>query len=422
MAVTIGTWTTDPNGQQWYYSVTGWGKIEGVSGGTPVEWSTISDADRPTISGQVVETAATVTETNTNAQRTILSGPVGGKTGAESGTLRWPKDVKHDTSDYVLFQFGKYVPPFSRDINKVADGGVGRDGTTIESNDQADTIAQGVRDHYINSNGYGLYNHENLDIDDPEVSDLNNIILPIPQDLSNELQAVWQGKQFTTGGRAAIAGLAGGQFHYATRMVENITGHMKAAQTAINTAVLNAIPGVGGNIDFNDVSGSTQGIVINPNAELMYDSPEMREVGMVFKMVPRNKNESNIIRDIYQTFRKASLPSFGGAGGARRMFTSNEDGTGGTTDIGDQDDINMVTEDNNWIRVPALCKFTFMKGGTKHPHLIQFKPCAISKVEVNYTADGTYATYSDGAPLSVELTLNFMETKVIFKQDVGKGF
>ena len=363
-----------------------------------------------------LDTAATVTET---ATQTIVSGPVGGKTGAESGTLRWPKDVKHDTSDYVLFQFGKYIPPFSEDINKL------RQGTGLDTDEAAAAQETRTRD-YINAAGYDLYNQENLDIDDPEVSDLKTIVLPIPQDLSNELQAVWQGKQFTTGGRAAIAGLAGGQFHYASRMMENITGHMKAAQTAINTAVLNAIPGVGGNIDFNDVSGSTSGIVINPNAELMYDSPEMREVGMVFKMVPRNKDESNIIRDIYQTFRKASLPSFGGKGEATRLFVSSEDNTSAAELKGDndslEDNVTALTAENNWIRVPALCKFTFMKGGTKHPHLIQFKPCAISKVEVNYTADGTYATYSDGAPLSVELTLNFMETKVIFKQDVGKGF
>ena len=411
MAVTIGTWTTDPNGQQWYYSVSGWTKGSGFSGGNPVEWSTISDADRPTTVGQVTE------ETSVTATQTILSGPVGGKTGAEYGTLRWPEDVKHDTSDYVLFQFGKYIPPFSRDITKLRQG----DGLATDK----EAAAQETRTRkYINAAGYDLYNQENLAIDDPEVSDLKNIVLPIPQDLSNELQAVWQGKQFTTGGRAAIAGLAGGQFHYASRMMENITGHMKAAQTAINTAVLNAIPGVGGNIDFNDVSGSTSGIVINPNAELMYDSPEMREVGMVFKMVPRNKGESNIIRDIYQTFRKASLPSFGGSSKAKEMFVTpnTEDGTGAASELGPQDEINMITAENNWIRVPSLCKFTFMKGGTEHPHLIQFKPCAISKVEVNYTADGTYATYSDGAPLSVELTLNFMETKVIFKDDVGKGF
>ncbi len=347
------------------------------------------------------------------SERVIKAGPVGNKTGAEDGTLRWPRDVKHETSDYVLFQFGKYIPPFSREIT-------GIDASELDvagDKGDADKLSTAIKNQSISAKGYDLYNQNNLNL---EEDDLKSIVLPIPQDLSNEIQQVWQGKQFTAGGRAAMAGLAGGQFHYASRMLENLTGHMKAAQNAINTATLNAIPGVGGNIEFNDVSGSTSGIVINPNAELLYDSPEMREVGMVFKLVPRNEDESNDIREIYQTFRKASLPQFGGAGKAKEMFGGQG---GGSSEIKiSKEDAETFTTDNNWIRVPSLCKFTFMKGGKRHPHLIQFKPCAISKVEVNYTADGTYATYSDGAPVSVELTLNFMETKVIFRNDVGAGF
>ena len=77
---------------------------------------------------------------------------------------------------------------------------------------------------------------------------------------------------------------------------------------------------------------------------------------------------------------------------------------------------------NNFIRVPNLCKFTFMKGHNVHPWLVQFKPCAISNVEVSYTPDGTYATHPDGAPVAVEIRLSFMETKVVFAQEIGQGF
>ena len=39
MALEPGTWTTDANGQQWYYSVTGWTKGAGFSGGIEVDIS-----------------------------------------------------------------------------------------------------------------------------------------------------------------------------------------------------------------------------------------------------------------------------------------------------------------------------------------------------------------------------------------------
>ena len=348
----------------------------------------------------------------------LSAGPIDGKTGKDA-SLRYPDDIKHGSSDYVLFQFGKYIPPFSRDVTEIQ-----QSGEDFGSGNQAGNYSADVNNKYRElASGNLLYNLSNLDL---EASGLKMIVLPMPQDLSNEIQAVWQGKQFTAGGRAAIAGLAGAQFHYSGEILKNLTGHLKGAQTAINTAVLNSIPGVGGNLEFNDVSGSTRGIVINPNAELMYDSPEMREIGMTFKMVPRNPTEAATIKEICQTFRKASLPTFGGKEEAEQLFgdklTSDATSGQGLNDENKENALENITSDNNWIRVPNLCKFSFMKGGSSHPYITQFKACAINKVEVNYTPDGTYATYHDGAPLSVELTLNFMETKVIFRKDVGDGF
>ena len=76
----------------------------------------------------------------------------------------------------------------------------------------------------------------------------------------------------------------------------------------------------------------------------------------------------------------------------------------------------------NFIRVPRLCKFTFMTGNKPHEYLTQFKPCAMSGVTVNFTPDNTYATYSDGSPVATELRINFQETKLIFAGEVDAGF
>ena len=70
-----------------------------------------------------------------------------------------------------------------------------------------------------------------------------------------------------------------------------------------------------------------------------------------------------------------------------------------------------------------------MTGPEPNGNIIQFKPCAISGVEVNYTPDGTYAAYAGqsdftkgGVPVAVELRLNFMETKLIFADEVDVGY
>ena len=323
-----------------------------------------------------------------------------------ASTLRWPMDTIGTGTDYVFFQFGKYPAPFGRDEQKIKEGIIG-------DKPNADDIASAAyRDRRRNSDATAAYqNYAWGDSLDPDVegSIKRNIMLPMPQDLSTETQSNWQGKQFTATGRAAVAALAAGNFAHASNVVSNIAGSAKALQTALNTTVLNSIPGVGGNFEFNDISGSTRGIVINPNAELLYDSPEMREIGMIFKMIPQSAEEAFNIRKICQAFRMASLPRWGAKGGGELVGA-----------LGDQKagSFDQTTE-GNWIRVPNLCKFTFMKGANEHPYITQYKPCAISKVEVNYTPDGTYATYEDGAPVATELRVNFMETKLIFAHEIN---
>ena len=333
----------------------------------------------------------------------ISVGPLGGRFDKGSA-YRWPLDMIDEETDWVLFQFGKYPKPFGQDV---------RNFTNIDGkkalNEQAGK----------NMKSLSSYNNSAAALrpNGPAV------MLPVPQDVANEIQQVWQGKQFTAVGRAAISAAAAGQFANAGEVFRNLSGNLTGLQTAFTKLALNTIPGVGGNIQFNDISGSTRGIVVNPNAELLYDSPQMREVGMVFKMVASNQQESEHIFKLCQTFRKNASPQYGGTdigdeGSDEWKRTQN-------TILGGEEDDTAWGNVSNFIRVPNLCKFTFMKGHNVHPWLVQFKPCAISNVEVNYTPDGTYATHPDGAPVSVELRLSFMETKVIFaqeiKEEIGRG-
>ena len=328
---------------------------------------------------------------------TISSGPISGEAPSSvQQSYRYPKDIpiEQDT-DYVFFQFGKYIPPFSK-------AGVGDIG-----------------------GGYADYNASTeLEIDEAAAS----IILPMPQDLGNDTQQQWNGKQFSAIGRAAISGVAGGDLSRIGKRVNDLSGNMQAIMASLQTKALNTIPGVGGNLEMNDITGSTKGQVLNPNAELLYDSPELREIGMSWKLVPRNEDESLNILKICQMFRWAAVPSWGGqsditaskvkdkkktssfkeeiegSDGTKQKFTSSFDALG----------------KDNFITVPHMCKFTYKRGPNQNDFLTQFKPCAISRVAVNFTPDGTYATYKSGAPVAVELTLNFVESKLLFKQDISE--
>jgi len=343
----------------------------------------------------------------------LSSGPLDGQTPGSS-TQRWPVDQIQAETDYVFFQFGKYIPPFGKEA---------AEGLNFRDNENTGQKASTKRQGYESSIA-------KMEVD----PSLPGIMLPIPQDLSNTIAGGWQGKSFSGVGRAAIAAAAGGNNAFALQKVGDFSGNIKAIQESLTTTVLNLVPGVGGNLDINDISGSTKGTVLNPNAELLYDAPELREIGMTFKMVPKNANEAATIRTICNTFRRAALPSWGAAGEDDLNFhnkvtyatSGDSQGATGRSGLGKNEDGSYKTagkiSGENFIRVPSLCKFTFMKGNAPHEWLTQYKPCALSNVVVNFTPDNTYATYSDGSPVATEIRLSFQETKLIFRDDVGKGF
>ena len=68
--------------------------------------------------------------------------------------------------------------------------------------------------------------------------------------------------------------------------------------------------------------------------------------------------------------------------------------------------------------MPSVCKFAFMKGGDLHPFLPQYKTCALTGVDVNYTTDGQYVVTRDGYPVATELRLSFKELKLIYREDI----
>jgi hypothetical protein len=292
---------------------------------------------------------------------------------AASGTLKYPKDMIYNGTDYVRFDFYKYSSgtPFG----SATTGATGLDAATVDS---------------YNSS------YNNLERD----TELNSVILYMPEDVGAEYSTSWGGKSFSNIGAAvlrSVGNLANGNVGGAAA---NIAGQLEAQVKGFAAPLiadkiaegLNKVPGVGGGISINDVLGGTKGVVLNPNAELMFDRAEMRNFGLSFKMVPRNANESIDIKNIITTFKKAAAPGYGGS-------------VGGPSSA-------------NFMSIPALIDVNFMRGSSHNEYVSQYKPCALTSVRVNFTPDGVYSTYHTGAPVAVTLDLSFSETKIVFRNDI----
>lgn len=294
-----------------------------------------------------------------------------------TGSLRYPQDaaMAYDT-DYVLFEFYEYQPPF-QGINK---------GQTNRSSD-----------------GVGAYNQSVTDESFYTKTSQQSVVLYMPEDVSTGYKANWSGKAFSNIGRDALI-TAG-----SSNTVEGIFNALNTVNTAANQLIPNAgnklitetISKITGEqISNQDVFAATRGVILNPNVELLFGGIDLRNFQLNYKLVPRNGTESGIIKQIVNTFRKAMLPRF--ANGDELTFSGAEN------------------TQNNFIKVPNVCRVSFMRGGDLNTDVAQYKMCAITQVDINYTPDGTYATYGDGSMVAIQLSLNFQETKLIFAEEVEK--
>jgi len=313
---------------------------------------------------------------------------------SKSARVAYPRTLFDDYTDYVKFDFYKYQGPFQ------GDGG----GSTNVDGSEALKI-------YNQSNGQQYTRYPNLSP--------SRIVMYMPEDISTGYQTDWTGKGFSNIGMNALrtAGNAAAGDGGAT--ITSFVNSLKAASTALPSAaaqgIATGINALGNdNVTTDDVLQGALGVVLNPNTELMFQGFKLRSFGLKFKMSARNEAEAKDIAKIIGTFKKVSLPSFG----------PNPQGPTGSIGGAILDAVTPgegapEASNNNYIGVPGLCTVQFMKGNALHPHLPQYKVCAITQVDVNYTPDGTYNTFTDGRPVAVELGLQFSETKLVYSNEIN---
>ena len=278
----------------------------------------------------------------------------------EPNTLRYPSnpEILTNKSDYVMFGFWNYTPPISNRGNQTQGGG-----------------------------GYANYNQTSAE--KAPNDRFKDVILYMPQDIQTSFGAGWGGVGMSATQTGAIQGLFGGAD--IGEGMRNITGVTK---NLITNAIKNAVnAGTGSSLTLNQTLSGVAGQIVNPNTELLYDAGKLRTFNLTFKMVSGSQKESNTIRSIYNQFKKATLPGFGGS------------------KYGDEDVSAFLT-------VPKLVSVDFMTGPKRNDYLPYYKLCGITSLDLNFTADGTWAAFANGDPVSVEMRIGFMETKLVFSQEV----
>ena len=148
---------------------------------------------------------------------------------------------------------------------------------------------------------------------------------------------------------------------------------------------------VGINVDPAQFIARGTGNTINPNLELLFSGPKLRNFAFQFRFAPNSDTEASICRKIMRFFKQGMA--------ARR-----------------------IREQTLFLGSPNVFRLRYLTGNNDPIRALpRYKICALTATEVDYAPGGLYQSYEDkkagSQPTIMNMTLNFTELTPIFEQD-----
>ena len=226
----------------------------------------------------------------------------------------------------------------------------------------------------------------------PKVTDVNGVEWGKSELNSSGLTALNITNALTFGGR--LAGKGENVDEKAVR--ESIASRRESnslseGAAALYTGTIAKLAGTltGSDLDADTFLARSGGKVLNPNAEMLFQGPVIRDFGFSFVMIARNQEEGKMIRSIIRELKLGMAPKF-------RSTTFLENPDVFTLEYkngpGDGDLLNTVNR--------------FSPGGL-----------ALTTMRVDYAPDGYWAAYRDSQPVAVKMDLDFTELRPIYQGD-----
>ena len=155
------------------------------------------------------------------------------------------------------------------------------------------------------------------------------------------------------------------------------------AGLAIGAQELSKFAGV--NLSADEVLARTSGKILNPNAELLFQGPVLRDFGFKFLMIARGEDEAEEIRRIIRFFKIGAAPVF--SDGPALLGT------------------------------PNVFQLEYKAGKRNLDTVNKFNEMALRTITVDYAPDGFWSAYQDSHPVAVVMSLQFSELRPLYRRD-----
>ena len=329
--------------------------------------------------------------------------------------LQYPIDLDTDIQDYFEIQVFKYRPAGSLP---------GIDSTNQGYNPAGANQLRGG--YYSGANRRG--NRQNFRLQDLQ----STIQLPMPPSIKDNNSVDFGGGSMS-GFAAAIFGPTVAKFLSGEAVPdkgdENLLQSIRSKATGILTgsvdlaketlgagfgalrnkefrrvtelnAIAQAVAALGVNIDVNQAITRTSGAVRNPNLELLFKGPALRNFSFTIRLTPRDPDEAKRIRMIIRVLKQHSA--------VKRNANV----------FGDAETSNFL------IGTPDVFKLRYIKAKTQRDikGLNKFKTCALTSISVDYTGEvGRFAAYEeDSQPVTTIISLAFTELTPLYDEDYAE--
>ena len=270
-----------------------------------------------------------------------------------NGAFKYPRDIAND-QDIIKFNMLKYSP---RRLDGIAFG--------RRRNIEAENI-------------------------------LGSVILPVSSRINDTNSCDWgENKMNALGivaGQAAFGFVQSG-FKGLGDSLEKIAGDIGEFKEASKQFAVKSFIGAAVGQDGQGLFTRETGAIINPNIELLFNSPQLREFSFDFTLAPREQEEAEEVIKIIRFFKQGMAPI--------------------------RDDSRL------FLKSPHTFQVEFLKrvGGSSqsNPFIGKKKECALTNVSVDYTPNGTYSTYDDGVMTAYKMSLTFKELEAVYNDDYEEG-
>ena len=325
----------------------------------------------------------------------IASQNASAKTPTKSEVLSYPFDLNPKQDHFKIMRYN-YIRP---DINmsKGPDTEIQLTSYTKPSNS-------------VRKNKTGFYNKEINRAGDSVVGSefLGSVLLPMPK--ATDVNGVeWGKSELTISGIAAL-----GAANMVAGRLANDKGEAalkKEAKEALNkergrneegaaptefarafgVQTVSKLAGAafGTELDADTFLARTGGKVLNPNAEMLFQGPVIRDFAFSFLMVARSQKEGERIRKIIRFLKLGMAPKF---------------------------------RSTTFLKAPDIFTLHYKNGIGKNDVLKTvnlFNPggLALTTMNVDYAPFGYWSAYRDSQPVAVKMDLNFTELRPLYQSD-----